>query len=69
MCGRYDNLIARDAYQGMFKANRLPKSNFPLRYTIAPTDPMVRWGVPADTKKGFCRMSYTLEALNARKKT
>jgi len=38
MCGRYDNLIARDAYRGLFKANRLPKSNFPLRYNIAPRD-------------------------------
>ena len=38
MCGRFDNLIARDAYRGLFKANRLPKSNFPLRYNIAPTD-------------------------------
>jgi hypothetical protein len=28
MCGRYDNLVARDAYRGLFKANRLPKSNF-----------------------------------------
>jgi putative SOS response-associated peptidase YedK len=44
MCGRFDNLIAPDAYRGLFKANRLPKSNFPLRYNIAPTDliPMVR---------------------------
>jgi len=44
MCGRYDNLIARDAYRGLFKANRPPKSNFPLRYNIAPTDqiPIVR---------------------------
>ena len=32
MCGRYDNLIARDAYRGLFKAGRLPKSNFPPRY-------------------------------------
>ena len=44
MCGRFDNLIARDAYRGLFKANRLPMSNFPLRYNIAPTDhiPIVR---------------------------
>jgi putative SOS response-associated peptidase YedK len=44
MCGRFDNLIARDAYRGLFKAQRLPKSNFPLRYNIAPTDqiPIVR---------------------------
>jgi putative SOS response-associated peptidase YedK len=38
MCGRYDNLIARDAYRGLFKAGRLPKSNFPPRYNVAPTD-------------------------------
>ena len=38
MCGRFDNLIARDAYRGLFKAHRLPKSNFALRYNIAPTD-------------------------------
>jgi hypothetical protein len=44
MCGRFDNLIARDAYRGLFKANRLPKWNFPLRYNVAPTDqiPIVR---------------------------
>jgi SOS response associated peptidase (SRAP) len=44
MCGRFDNLIARDAYRGLFKAERLPRSNFPLRYNIAPTDqiPIVR---------------------------
>jgi len=44
MCGRFDNLIARDAYRWLFKANRLPKSNFPLRYNIALTDqiPIVR---------------------------
>ena len=44
VCGRFDNLIARDAYRGLFKAQRLPKSNFPLRYNVAPTDqiPIVR---------------------------
>jgi putative SOS response-associated peptidase YedK len=44
MCGRFDNLIARDAYRGLFKARRLPTWNFPLRYNIAPTDqiPIVR---------------------------
>jgi putative SOS response-associated peptidase YedK len=44
MCGRFDNLIARDAYRGLFKAGRLPKWNFPPRYNIAPTDqiPIVR---------------------------
>jgi putative SOS response-associated peptidase YedK len=44
MCGRYDNLIPRDAYAGLFKAMRLPPSNFPARYNVAPTDqiPIVR---------------------------
>jgi putative SOS response-associated peptidase YedK len=44
MCGRYDNLIARDAYNALYRAGRLPASNFPLRYNIAPTDqiPIVR---------------------------
>jgi putative SOS response-associated peptidase YedK len=44
VCGRFDNLIARDAYRGLFKVGRLPQSNFPLRYNVAPTDqiPIVR---------------------------
>ena len=44
MCGRYDNLIAREAYKALYKAFRLPESNFPPRYNIAPTDqiPIVR---------------------------
>lgn len=44
MCGRYDNLIAREAYRVLFKPARLPDSNFPPRYNIAPTDqiPIVR---------------------------
>jgi putative SOS response-associated peptidase YedK len=44
MCGRYDNLIAREAYRLLFRAERLPDSNFPPRYNIAPTDqvPIVR---------------------------
>jgi hypothetical protein len=44
VCGRFDNLIARDAYRVLFKVGRLPKSNFPLRYNVAPTDqiPIVR---------------------------
>ncbi len=44
MCGRYDNLIAREAYRSMYKALRLPASNYPPRYNIAPTDqiPIVR---------------------------
>ena len=40
MCGRYDNLIAREAYAALFAAARLPESNFPPRYNIAPTDPI-----------------------------
>ena len=50
MCGRYDNLIARDAYKALYRAGRLPASNFPLRYNIAPTDqiPIVR----IDTRDG-----------------
>jgi putative SOS response-associated peptidase YedK len=44
MCGRYDNLIAREAYKRLFRAERLPNSNFPPRYNVAPTDeiPIVR---------------------------
>jgi hypothetical protein len=42
MCGRYDNLIAREAYRSMYKAMRLPASNYP--HNVAPTDqiPIVR---------------------------
>jgi putative SOS response-associated peptidase YedK len=44
MCGRFDNLIAREAYQRLFGVERLPQSNFPPRYNVAPTDqiPIVR---------------------------
>jgi putative SOS response-associated peptidase YedK len=44
MCGRYDNLIAREAYRLVFGADRLPRSNFPPRYNVAPTDdiPIIR---------------------------
>ena len=44
MCGRYDNLIAREAYRLLFHATRLPQSNFPPRYNVAPTDqiPIIR---------------------------
>jgi putative SOS response-associated peptidase YedK len=43
MCG-YDNLIARNVYRGLFRAGRLPSSNFPTRYNVSPTDqiPIVR---------------------------
>jgi putative SOS response-associated peptidase YedK len=40
MCVRCDNLIAREAYRSLDKAMRLPKSNFPPRYNIAPADPI-----------------------------
>jgi putative SOS response-associated peptidase YedK len=44
MCGRYDNLIPRDAYSALFRAVTIPRSNFPPRYNVAPTDqiPIVR---------------------------
>ena len=44
MCGRYDNLIPPDAYGALFRSDRLPRSNFPPRYNVAPTDqiPVVR---------------------------
>jgi SOS response associated peptidase (SRAP) len=44
MCGRYDNLIPRGAYSTPFRAARVPRSNFPPRYNVAPTDqiPIVR---------------------------
>lgn len=44
MCGRYDNLIAREAYEELFGVERLPEWNFPPRYNVAPTDriPIVR---------------------------
>jgi putative SOS response-associated peptidase YedK len=38
MCGRYDNLIPRDAYAALFRPVRVPRSNFPPRYNVAPTD-------------------------------
>ena len=40
MCARYDNLIPREAYKALFRPERLPQSNFPPRYNIAPTDPV-----------------------------
>jgi putative SOS response-associated peptidase YedK len=52
MCGRYDNLIAREAYRLLFNPARLPRSNFPPRYNIAPTDeiPIIRVD-PRDGKR------------------
>jgi hypothetical protein len=59
-----DDLIARDAYRGLFKANRLPKSNFPLRYNIAPTDqiPIVRID-PRDGEREVVMARATLLSL------
>jgi putative SOS response-associated peptidase YedK len=53
MCGRYDNLIARDAYRLLFRAERLPQSNYPPRYNIAPTDqiPIIRVDPRDDTRE------------------
>ena len=44
MCGRYDNLIPKDAYQRLFRPSRLPQSNFPPRFNVAPTQdiPIIR---------------------------
>ena len=44
MCARYDLVIAQEIYERAFKTVRLPQSNFPPRYNIAPTDqvPIVR---------------------------
>ena len=46
MCGRYDNVIARHAMQDLFRVARLPDSNFPPRYNVAPAQdvPIVRTG-------------------------
>jgi putative SOS response-associated peptidase YedK len=46
MCGRYDNTIAAEAYRRLFGAERMPQSNFPQRYNVAPTDlvPIIRMG-------------------------
>ncbi len=44
MCGRYDNLIAAEAYRRLFRPARMPQSNFPPRHNVAPTDqiPIIR---------------------------
>jgi putative SOS response-associated peptidase YedK len=63
MCGRYDNLIARDAYATLFRTGRIPRSNFPPRYNIAPTDqiPIVRMD-PRDGEREHDRMPVMLMA-------
>ena len=81
MCGRYDNLIAREAYRLVFRATRLPQSNFPPRYNIAPTDPvpiiridprdgareltMARWGLVP----GWMKVLPKIPHINARVET
>jgi len=81
MCGRYDNLIAREAYRLLFGARRLPQSNFPPRYNIAPTDEipiirvdprdgerelvMVRWGLVPWWSKTMPKVPH----INARVET
>lgn len=78
MCGRYDNLIPRESYRGLFKLQRLPDWNFPLRYNTAPTDPVpivridprdgvrelaiARWGLVP----GYARELPKVPHINAR---
>jgi putative SOS response-associated peptidase YedK len=80
VCGRYDNLIARHSYGGLFKLLRLPDSNFPPRYNIAPTQTIpivlldsagerelvfVRWGLVPYWMKEIPRIPH----INARAET
>ena len=81
MCGRYDNLIAREAYRLLFRSKRLPQSNYPPRYNIAPTDPipivrvdprdgtrelvMARWGLVPWWAKELPKVPH----INARAET
>jgi putative SOS response-associated peptidase YedK len=81
MCARYDNLIPREAYKNLFRAERLPQSNFPPRYNIAPTDPipivrvdprdgtreltMARWGLIP----GWMKEKPKIPHINARAET
>ena len=81
MCARYDNLIPREAYKALFRPERLPQSNFPPRYNIAPTDPipiirvdprdqtrelvMARWGLIP----GWMKEKPKIPHINARAET
>ena len=81
MCARYDNLIPREAYKALFRPERLPQSNFPPRYNIAPTDPipiiridprdgerelvMARWGLIP----GWMKDKPKIPHINARAET
>ena len=65
MCGRYDNLIAREAYKRLFKVERLPVCKVPPRYNVAPTDqiPIVRID-PRDGTRELALTRWGLVALN-----
>ena len=81
MCGRYDNLIPREAYRSFFRADRLPETNFPPRYNVAPTDKipilridprdgtrelvMARWGLVPCWMKQMPKVPH----INARAET
>src|SRR4051812_10874023 len=81
MCGRYDNLIPAEAYRRIFKPTRMPPSNFPPRYNVAPTQPipiirgdprdgerelvMARWGLVPF----FCKALPKQLMINARAET
>ncbi|MBC7770188.1 MAG: SOS response-associated peptidase family protein, partial [Phycisphaerales bacterium] len=81
MCGRFDNLIAREAYRLLFRTSRLPNSNHPPRYNVAPTDPipivrvdprdgerelvMARWGLVPYWSKEMPKVPH----INARAET
>ena len=75
MCGRYDNLIARDAYRGSSGAApaaiefpaRATTSRRPTRFRSSAIDPrdgerelvMARWGLVPWWVEGICRRSRT----------
>ena len=60
MCGRYDNLIPRDAMVQLFGVEQFPATNFPPRYNIAPTQdvPIVR--VDRDGKRQLLEVRWGL---------
>jgi hypothetical protein len=55
MGGRYDNLIAREAYRLLFQAKRLPHRTF-RRDNIAPTDQIAI--IPVDPRDGYPRARH-----------
>lgn len=80
MCGRYDNLIPRDAIIQLFAVKALPATNFPPRYNIAPTQDVpivrldrdgqrelidVRWGLVPYWMKALPKQPH----INARSET